>query len=179
MPQPRDTTQTAGMMTQALEAAVKQRLNEGVMTRVLEAVVKQQLEATEAVLATALKERGFTATLKSLNKGRLPTGEMKSVVGGVVEELPSGLCNAALETDQGRVVLRNALRTDRSADPQLFDTNTDLGELTADALLRQLSDAGPNPASKLLCAVELTRFNSSQNKVLLPLLWRYPDAALR
>ena len=129
------------------------------------------------LVTAVLKQKGFVPTLKALKKA----GGMLTVQGGVVEELSSGLYDAALQTDKGRVVLRNAQRTDRPTDPQLiastksssFHAATDSGESTADELLRQLCDAGADPPSELFCAVELTRFEPSQHEVLLPLLWQY------
>lgn len=149
------------------------------IARVLEAALTRRLEAA---IKAAMKQQGFTATLKSLNKGRLPTGEMMSVREGVVEELPSGKYDAALQTEKGRMVLRGAERTDRhSTDPQLigsgtsppFDVTTGYVELTADQLLHRLTNAGANPPSSLICQAELTRFEPSRNEVLLPLLWQY------
>ena len=69
----------------------------------------------------------------------------------------------------------------QDVDPQLIASNEGLAsyatlgsiELTADELLRELNDAGQSPPTKLLCAVELARFEASQHEVLLPLLWRY------
>lgn len=143
----------------------------------------------EAALTASMKQQGFTATLKALNKGRFPavrvltspTSGMMSVLEGVVEELPSGLYNAALQTDKGRVVLRNAQRTDRPTDPQLIastkssslEAAADSAELTSDVLLHELTNAGPNSSTDLLCAVELTRFKRTQQEVLLPILWQY------
>ena len=136
----------------------------------------------EAMLMAAMKQQGFTATLKSLNKGRLPTRGMMTVHEGVVEELPSGRYDAALQTDKGRVVLRGAERTDRkSTDPQLVSSNTsssyeasvNSSELTAEKILGQLTAAGANMPSSLLCQVELTRFDPTQRKAVLPLLWQY------
>ena len=136
----------------------------------------------EAMLMAAMKQQGFTATLKSLNKGRLPTRGMMTVHEGVVEELPSGRYDAALQTDKGRVVLRSAERTDRkSTDPQLVSSNTsssyeasvDSSELTAEEILGQLTTAGANMPCSLLCQVELTRFDPTQREAVLPLLWQY------
>jgi len=138
----------------------------------------------EALLTAAMKQQGFTKTLKSLNKGRLPT-ETGDVLEGVYERHPSGRYDFALETDKGRRLL--ALDVDAkgrvgiSTDPQLIaskkssslDLATDSAELTADELLCQLSHAGPNPPYELLCSVELTRFDPSQHEALLPLLWQY------
>ena len=107
---------------------------------------------------------------------------MLTVHEGVVEELPSGLYDAALQTDKGRLLLRNAKGPDReTTDPQMVPsiasqsicTDAEYGELTAEQIVRQLTDAGANPSSRLVCTVELTRFDSSQQQVLLPLLWQY------
>ncbi len=135
----------------------------------------------EARVTAAMKQHGFTKTLKSLNRGRVPT-ETGDVLEGVYERHPSGRYDLAVHTDKGRLLLRNAEGPGASTtDPQIiastksssFDVAADSAELTADDLLRQLSDAGPNPPQELLCAVELTRFDPSQHKVLLALLWRY------
>ncbi len=151
-------------------------------TRVQSTSSEAFFQEWEAALTAALKQQGFTATLKSLNKGRLPTGGMMSVHEGVVEELPSGRYDAALQTDKGRVVLRNAERTDReSTDPQLvssnrspsYDTSPDSSELTAEEILGQLTAAGANIPCSLLCQVELARFDPSQREAVLPLLWQY------
>lgn len=123
-------------------------------------------ERIHAVVRAEMKRKGFAKTLKSFKLKK----RCRAAAG-----------NAALDTDKGRVVLRNAQRTDRSTDPQLVDSKEgvylgaadDIAELTANEILRQLSDAGPNPPTKLLCAVELTRFEPSQHEALLPLLWRY------
>lgn len=143
------------------------------MDRLLEVLVNEQLAVAKATLAVAMKEQGFTTTLKSLNRGCWPTGEMKTVVGGVVEEFPSGLCDAALDTDQGRVILRNAQRTDHLPDPQFVETKTNSGIESADGLLRQLIESHPDLPPKLLYKIELTRFDAAQQKALLPLLWQY------
>jgi hypothetical protein len=136
----------------------------------------------EDALPALIKERGFTNTLKALKKGRLRAPQMMTVHEGVVEELPSGKYDAALQTDNGPVVLRGAERTDRvSADLQLSPPNTSQSleaiahsrGPTADELVRQLADAGPNASSRLLCAIELARFAPPQRQVLLPLLWRF------
>ncbi|MCA9206987.1 MAG: hypothetical protein KDA55_01470 [Planctomycetales bacterium] len=140
-------------------------------------------------IAVAVAQQGFPATLKALNKGRLPLREKRSassvgmmtVLDGVIEELPSGLLDAAIQTDRGPVVLRGAQPTDRYSDPQLFDVTAspasdvvpDATELSSGELLRQLSEDGLNSPCELLLAVELNRFESSQHEVLLPLLWRY------
>lgn len=139
-------------------------------------------DAVENALTTAMKQQGFTATLKSLNKGRLPAPGMMTVYEGVVEELPSGKYAAALQTDRGRLVLRGAERTDHvSTDLQWSPANTRQSleavarssEITTDTLVRQLADAGPNASTRLLCVIELARFVPSQREALLPLLWRY------
>ncbi|MCH8042931.1 MAG: hypothetical protein IID44_04355 [Planctomycetes bacterium] len=131
--------------------------------------------------ASAAMKVDFTATLKSLNKVRLPPYGVMTVLGGVVEKLPSGQYDAALDTDEGRVVIRSAKRTDRATDPQfvsssaslLDDAAADSSVLTPDQLLDQLANAGTNPPCRLLCEAELTRFVPSQHEALLPLLWRY------
>lgn len=136
-------------------------------------------EFDDAVTA-AMKQQGFTATLKSLNKVRLPTKTM-NVYDGVVGESASGLYDAAFETDTGRVVLQDAKRTDRATDPQLVvsdrspshDASPDSRELTAEEILDQLTAAGADTPCSLLCQVELARFDPSQRQVLLPLLWQY------
>lgn len=137
----------------------------------------------DADVTAAMKEQGFPATLRWLKKGRIPRSSMMTVE-GVVEKLPSGHYDAALQTEEGPLLLRNVQRSDRgSIDPQLIPSNasqsfgatTDSDELTltADHLLRQLIDAVPNPSSSLICTVELTRFDPSERQALLPLLWQY------
>ena len=107
---------------------------------------------------------------------------MATIQEGVLEELPSGMFDAAIQTDRGPMVLRGAERTDRpSMDPQLISACTresedfygGSGELTSDQLLRQLDEAGPDAPSSLLCTIELARFVPSQRQVLLPLLWEH------
>lgn len=134
------------------------------------------------LVTASLKQQGFTATLKSLNKGRLPVGEMRSVRGGVAERKASGLYDAALDTDEGPLFLEDAKpRSYKSADPQwispgtneAIDANADLHSVSAEELLRQFAEAGKNASSTLVCAVELMRFERTQHEELLPLLWQY------
>jgi hypothetical protein len=135
-----------------------------------------------AALAELMKRpQGFTKTLKSLNRGRIPT-ETGDILEGVYERQPSGRYDLAVQTDKGPLFLRNAEGPESSTtDPQLIaptrssslHASTDSSELTADELLRQLSHAGANSPTKVICAVELTCFNPSQHEVLLPLLWQY------
>jgi hypothetical protein len=168
--------QPAGKRTQSTDVDKVLRAIEAARAELV-----QQLE--DDPFGTAMKLQGFTKTLKSLNKGREPTtGEMMTVHEGVIEELPSGGYDASLHTDKGHVLLQSAERADHTAaDPQLiasrtsqpYDTTVNSSELTADQLLRQLSDAGANPPSILLCMIELARFDASQQQVLLPLLWEY------
>ncbi len=152
------------------------------LRRAYEALYAQEIEQRENELSVEMKQKGFTSTLKSLNKGKLPTHIMSTVSKGVLEELPCGRIDASLHTDKGLVVLRNAERTDhQSPDPQQFSSSirsssgatADSEDLTTDELLHQLTDAGINPTCSLICLVELARFNSSQNQTLLPLLWQY------
>ena len=135
----------------------------------------------EAALMAAMKQQGFTRTLKSLNKGRLPR-KMMTLYDGVAEESSPGKYEIAVQTGEGPAFFQNAERTDRqSTDPQLIPSSTwpslnaaaDSSVLTPDQLLRQLADAGANPPNNLLCEVELTRFVPSQHETLLPLLWQY------
>ncbi len=148
-------------------------------SRRLDDAFKVYEKAIDEMLSRALQEQGFPATLKYLKRGRLP-GEMITVQEGVVQESATGLFDAALQTNQGRIVLRDAIRTDRcSADPQLlqaseaeFDASADSRELTSDQLLRELTVAS-TPSGTLICAVELTRFSPSQHPALLSLLWQY------
>jgi hypothetical protein len=143
------------------------------------------LRAIRALLEEALpeliKERGFTDTLKAYERGRLPP-QMMTVYEGVVEKLPSGNYDAALQTDTGRLVLRGAERKERaSVDPQWSPAGTEQpwhagvrsGMLTAGDLVAQLAAARGNVPARLLCAIELARFTPSERDVLLPLLWQY------
>lgn len=156
------------------------------LAQVVEAVARSlhalQKRNFGEVIQASIKQNGFTPTLKSLKKGRFPASGMRTVVDGVVEQQASGLYDAALQTDEGPLVLRNARRTDREAtDAQVVSSNDTLSSaVTADAdsltpsqLLRQLTDAGPNPPGRLICQVELARFGAAQLPALLPLLWQY------
>ncbi len=137
----------------------------------------------EDFVKVAIKLQGFTATLKLLNRGRLPTsGVMGTIHEGVFEQLPSGRYDAALQTDKGPLFLRNAEEAGRdTSDPQSvpsrsvpsLDATADSAEVAPDQLLRQLTDTGANPPCSLLCTIELTRFDPSQRQALLPLLWQY------
>ena len=137
----------------------------------------------EDFVKVAIKLQGFTATLKFLNKSRLPTsGVMGTIHEGVFEQLPSGRYEAALQTDRGPLFLRNAEGPDRDTiDAQSvpsrtvpsLDTTADSAEFTADQLLGELTSADANPPCSLLSIIELTHFDPSQCQVLLPLLWQY------
>ncbi|HSW39066.1 MAG TPA: hypothetical protein VLL97_06200 [Acidobacteriota bacterium] len=135
----------------------------------------------DAVVQALIKQGGFTNTLKWLKKGWLPAPGMMTVREGVLEEQPSGLYDAALQTDHGRVVLRGARRTDReSTDPQstsrstaTSDANADTDPVTPERLLFRLTNAGANVPADLIFEVELTRFEAGQHCRLLPLLWQY------
>ncbi len=136
----------------------------------------------EEALPALIKEQGFIDTLKALKRGRLPATPMMTVYEGVVEELPSGRYDAALQTDIGRVVLRGAERTDRaSVDPQWSPTDTSHSlEATADSravataeLVRELDISGLSASPRLLCAIELAHFAPPEREVILPLLWQY------
>ncbi|MDZ7619070.1 MAG: hypothetical protein U1E05_18840, partial [Patescibacteria group bacterium] len=107
---------------------------------------------------------------------------MLTIHDGVAERLPSGLYDAAIDTDDGPLLLRNAERADRqSADPQVVPSRGRIsrlaagrpGELTAEQLLRQMADAGDDAPCSLLCTIELTRFDPAQRQTLLPMLWLY------
>ena len=149
---------------------------------VIEAAQTELAQEFEKALTNAMKQHGFAATLKSLNKKLSQTGGMATVLGGVMETLPSGTIDAALHTDKGPVVIHGTEHANReSTDPQFVssertpshDTSGDFEELTTDQLLDQLRDAGSDVPGRLICAIELQRFDSSQRETLLPLLWRY------
>jgi len=135
----------------------------------------------EEALPELIKELGFTDTLKALNRGRLRTSQMMTVNEGVLEKLPSGEYDAALQTDHGPLFLHGAKRPDRaSADPQWNSTRTWQPQVgahsrarTAGELVAQLAAAGGNVPTRLLCAIELARFTQAEREVLLPLLWQY------
>lgn len=138
--------------------------------------------AVDDAIKEALKEWGFTRTLKSIRKGRLPRSGMTTVHEGVLEKDPFGRYSAALDTDEGPVVLQNAERTDRSpTDVQSISSlervpgssDADSGVIAPSQLLDRLADAGVNAPASLICQVELARFNAKQHTVLLPLLWAY------
>lgn len=135
-----------------------------------------------ALLKVAIKQKGFTSTLRSLQKGRLPGSTPMTVSEGFVEEQPSGLYDAALQTEQGRVVLRNAQRTDRPTDsqavPNPIAAEPELAvardhPATSADLLQELRDAGLHPSCRLVCELEITHFDEQQRVTLLPLLWAY------
>jgi len=159
-----------------------QSKGEDSLTRAIEAAKYELAEKLSEALAELMKQpNGFTKTLKSLNRGRVPT-ETGDVLEGVYERQASGRYDLAVPTDKGPLLLRNADGpVTRTSDSQFisstksssFHAASDSAELTADELLRQLSDAGSNPPSKLLCAAEMIRFDASQHEALLPLLWQY------
>ncbi len=139
--------------------------------------------AVDDAIREALKEWGFTRTLKSIRrKGRLPRSGMTTVHEGVLEKDPFGRYSAALDTDEGPVVLQNAERTDRSlTDVQSISSLERVpGSSEADSvavaprqLLDRLADAGAGAPVGLICQVELARFDAKQHTILLPLLWEY------
>ena len=105
----------------------------------------------EEALPELIKERGFTDTLKALKKGRLPAPQMMTVHEGVVEELPSGMYDAALKLTEGLSCsavpnARIAYRQIRSGVPQAqvspWRLVRSLSRLTAEELVRQLAAAG-------------------------------------
>jgi hypothetical protein len=152
------------------------------LSRALDSAKYELAQKLNEAFAELMKQpQGFTKTLKSLNKGRIPT-ETGDIFEGVYERQPSGRYDLAVQTDTGPLYLRNAEGSDsHGSDPQLLasransqpvTTNSSV-EWTAGELLRQLVESGANPPVKLLCSVELTRFEASQHEVLLPLLWKY------
>jgi hypothetical protein len=133
-------------------------------------------------LPALIKQQGFTDTLKALTKRRWPAPGMVTVYETTVEELPSGRYDASLHTDRGHLLFLGVERSDpASADPQLLPTSGSSSleptshsvDFTADQLIRQLAEAGPDDNTSLLCAIELAHFVPSQHQVLLPLLWQY------
>ena len=142
-----------------------------------------QEQYVDAMIKAALKsEGGFTSTLKRLNRHKLPTTTMSSVTSGVVEVWPSGRVDAALETDDGRVVIQDGRRTDlASRDPQSVSSNRssaheaalESAAIAPDELLRQFAATGSSAPCSLICEIELTRFDTAHRQVLLPLLWEY------
>jgi hypothetical protein len=140
----------------------------------------------EADYSELIKTFGFTNTLKLLekwtDKRRRPQGRMSTVMGGVLENLPSGLVDASLDTEDGPVVIRGGERTDiESNDPQLVLSNGNplredaalAGHRSPALLLTQIADGGADVACNLICEAELTRFDPAQRQVLMPLLWQY------
>jgi len=133
----------------------------------------------EIDLAAALKKDGFASTYKALKKGTIPRTGMMTVEDGVVERLTSGLYEIALQTEDGPLLLTDARQLNHhSADPQFTAPSVSEPDdkdpaQTVGELLEQLSSAGESLPCSLLCQIELTRFDSSQKKVLLPLLWKY------
>jgi len=150
--------------------------------RAFEAAQTALAREIENAMMEAVEQQDFTEALKFLNKRQRSAGGMMTVFGGVVGESPSGKYDAALDTDQGRLVLQGAERTDReSTDPQVissrtspsYDASPDSSELTAEGIIDQLTAAGAKTPSSLLCQVELARFNPFQREAVLPLLWQY------
>ena len=138
--------------------------------------------AFAAIVKATIKERGFAETLKSLKTTRKPRSAMRTVHEGVVELHASGRCCAALETDEGRLLIHGTESTrHKSSDPQVMPPSiaraaqvpAGPNELTPDQLLRQMAHAGDNAPCSLLCTIELTRFDPAQRQALLPLLWQY------
>ncbi len=158
--------------------------NADMLLRAIEAVEAVSAQEFGNAVTAAMKQQGFTKILKSLNKGRFPKSAMMTVQEGVVEKLPSGLYDAAFQTDKGRLVFQNAgakWKDGESTDLQFVSSSTSSSyeaspastELTAEEILGQLTAAGANMPCSLLCQVELTRFDPSQREVVLPLLWQY------
>jgi hypothetical protein len=161
---------------------VPQSTREPAQSPSAEMIVRAWRAFLKEAVPELIKERGFTDTLKALNKGRLRAPQMMTVNEGVVEELPCGKYDAALQTDKGPLVIRGAERTDRtSTDPQWSPVDTGhssdagarSGAMTAGDLVAELARAGEDPPTALLCAVELARFAAAERDALLPLLWRY------
>jgi len=139
-------------------------------------VVMNQLDE---ILKAAIKPLGgFSSTLRSLEKGRIPTArQMMTVVDGVVEEKSPGVFDAALQTDQGPLLLTSVQHTNQSCPtpkivvesaylvPRLQSTSADL--------LSRVKDAGSNPTIEDICEVEITRFNREQLAIIRPVLWQY------
>lgn len=135
-----------------------------------------RLEFENAITAL-LKERGFTSTLKTLNKGQ----KISSVTGGVLEEGPTGLYDAALDTDYGPIVLRNAQRANQFNDPQLICTRRiqavssveESDGLDADRLLAEFVTARKDVPPNTIHRIEVASFDLSGREKLTPLLWQY------
>lgn len=145
-------------------------------------IVQEYADVFGEWLLESLKEDGVFRTLKTLQRERLPEPPMLTVRGGAAQATTSGRYHAALDTDQGPLVLQNAVCTNRaSSDPQWSDTETKQLEHTdvssdpvaSAELVARFAGAGENVPTQLLCAIELARFTPAERDRLLPLLWRY------
>lgn len=137
-------------------------------SRAFEEVLRLRLDEFFKLL---IKKQGFTSTLRSLQKGRVPSAPMMTVTEGVLQEQPSGLYDAALQTEHGRFVFRNAQRTDR---PATARSNLAADSPRSSAELVGILKGGTEAVSpELVCEVEVARFDESQKAIVLPSLWDY------
>lgn len=138
----------------------------------------------EALLTELTRGMSFSDTLEVLDnvqkawskskKRQVRKPGMSDVYNGVIERLPSGRYDAALDTSDGRVVLRGG-------DPQWSDTDTEQpqhtgvlsGPVASAEIVTRFAAAGNNVPTQLLCAIELARFAPAERDELLPLLWQY------
>jgi hypothetical protein len=134
--------------------------------------------------AELIKQHGFTRTLhtlKRIERGKLPQSRMAGVTGGVLETFPSGDVDAALETDDGPIVITGRRMDRHSNDPQMITSSgisgdeqaTDLAAASSDRLLAEVTAAGSNSPTTLICAAEVAHFDRTQQQALLPVLWAY------
>ena len=102
----------------------------------------------------AMKQQGFTKTLKLLNRGRFPASGMMSVHEGVVENYLPARMTRRFKPTKVLYCSCNAEGPDREpTDPQMIPSiasqsiyvDAKYGELTAEQIVHQLTDAGPNP----------------------------------
>jgi hypothetical protein len=127
-------------------------------------------EVLNVFVKKALESGDWSSTIRAF---RSPS-TMRTVTGGVLEKNDSGLYDAALDTEEGRIVLRDARRTDRyTQDPQVVSgaPSSERTSRDPDELIRALKESCEATSTAVLCCIELARFNQDQRLELLPLLW--------
>lgn len=157
--------------------------NKGEYISFLRAYEAAVAEYKATCLKKSIQHEGFTNTLKKLKKTKPPRTGMLTVIGGVLEESSYGSIDAALETEDGRVVISGGKRTDREpTDPQtiptkklsLLEVANDTSRPTSEDLLSRFTQATDAEATPhLICKIELAHFGDEQRSCLLPLLWQY------
>jgi hypothetical protein len=141
---------------------------------------ENQPGGSEPLLKELIKSLGLRSTMKGLKRAK-KKAKMATVTGGVMQIQRSGRIEAALETDDGPKVVYGQCDTDVwENDPQItvcgldgLDAIGECSNITPDALLDRLSADSENIPCDLIIETELTRFDTQQQKRLLPVLWTY------